>query len=233
MGTLAAFPSAMNATTQTLGDLAASIPAATRVFLRHGLDFCCRGQRTLADACAQAGLDAVTIANEIEAERARGGDVVSWETRSQAELADHIERHYHAALRRDVPPLIEAAIRVERVHADKPDVPRGLAAALERFWFEMQEHMHKEEAVLFPMLRQGARGQAVFMPVRVMQHEHDMHGENLEELREITGNYEIPEGACGTWRALYEGLAALQRDLMEHIHLENNVLFLRATRAAE
>lgn len=219
-------------TTRTLGDLAAANSAATRVFLRHRLDFCCGGQRTLAAACDQAGLDAAAIAREIDDESGRGDDVTSWETRSQTELADHIEEHYHAALRRDVPPLITAARRVEKVHAQKPSVPAGLADVLEAFWVEMQSHMAKEENVLFPMLRWGAQGQGIYMPVRVMQHEHDEHAKTLARIRELTGDLAIPPEACATWSALYLALASLETELMQHIHLENNILFLRGVRAA-
>jgi regulator of cell morphogenesis and NO signaling len=95
----------------------------------------------------------------------------------------------------------------------------------------MQSHMQKEETALFPMIRRGGRGQAVYMPVRMMQQEHDQHGQSLARLRELTGNFEIPVEACGTWTALYQGLARLEQELMQHIHLENNVLFLRAARS--
>jgi regulator of cell morphogenesis and NO signaling len=216
---------------QTLAALATAEPAATRVFLRHKLDFCCGGKRTLVEACAQAGLDASTVERELDAEAARSDDVVRWEQRSPAELADHIEAHYHAALRRDVPPLIEAARKVERVHAEKAEVPAGLADELAAFWEEMQSHMHKEEKVLFPMLRRGVRGAAVAPPVAVMMHEHDDHALRLARIRELTGGISTPAHACATWRALYAGLAQMETELMLHIHLENNILFARATAA--
>jgi regulator of cell morphogenesis and NO signaling len=219
----------MDRGSQTLAALATAEPAATRVFLRHKLDFCCGGKRTLAQACAQAGLDATTVERELDDEADRADDVVRWERRSPAELCDHIEAHYHAALRRDVPPLVEAARKVERVHADKPAVPAGLADELEAFWDDMQSHMHKEEMALFPMLRRGARGVAVAPPVAVMMQEHDDHAERLARIRDLTGSMQAPPHACATWRALYAGLAQLESELMLHIHLENNILFARAT----
>lgn len=214
-----------------LGDLARELPASTRVFLRHRLDFCCKGGQTLAEACQRAGLDPAAIEREIAGETGQGSDdLPRWETLPQADLADHIESHYHAALRRDLPALIAAASRVEKVHAQKPDVPAGLADVLAEFWDEMQSHMRKEEEILFPMLRQGGHGQSVYMPVRVMQREHDDHGRTLLRIRELTGDLSIPAHACATWTALYRGLEQLEADLMQHIHLENNVLFLRAVR---
>ena len=215
---------------RTLGDLAANHPGATRVFLRNRLDFCCGGKRTLEAACAQAGLDPYAVGRELDA-----ADVLDehpWEDRSIAELVDHIETRHHAALRRDLPPLIAAARKVERVHADKPGVPAGLADVLAVFWDEMQSHMAREERVLFPALRQGARGAAIAMPIGVMEREHDEHAAALRRIHRLTGDLEAPPHACATWRALYDGLAAVERDLYQHIHLENNVLFERARHAA-
>ncbi|HEU0035819.1 MAG TPA: iron-sulfur cluster repair protein YtfE [Kofleriaceae bacterium] len=220
----------MNPTQVALADLARQQPSSTRVFLRHGLDFCCGGRRTLAEACAKAGLDTEQIVHELEAAAASSGaDVTHWDRRPPAELCAFIVSRYHEALRRDVPPLITAARKVERVHADKPAVPLGLADELDELWSEMQQHMMKEERVLFPMIRQGARGQQVFMPIRVMEQEHDTHAEHLARLRQLTHDFEIPAHACATWSALYRGLATLEAELQEHIHLENNILFPRAS----
>ena len=215
---------------QSLGDLAEQ-PAATRVFLRRQLDFCCGGKRTLAEACAGAGLDVTAVEQELAAEVARGDDTARWSARPQAELADHIESHYHAALRRDVPALVEAARKVERVHAAKPAVPRGLADELAAFWIEMQDHMRKEELILFPLLRRGASSMATH-PIHRMLQEHDEHARRLVRIRELAGDLQPPPHGCATWRALYAGLATMEAELRVHIHLENNVLFARALEAA-
>ena len=125
-----------------------------------------------------------------------------------------------------MPGLIAAAVKVERVHAGKPAVPVGLAAALDDMWRELQDHMEKEERILFPMLAAGdARAR---MPIGVMRTEHDEHGVSLQRLRALTGNHVAPPHACATWRALYDGLVTLEAELMAHIHLENHVLFPRA-----
>lgn len=227
----------MNTTTETktaltLGEIAINQPASTRVFLRHKLDYCCGGKKTLVEACKELGLDPKAIELEIKNELARGDDADKWEERSQSDLADHIEQHYHAGLRRDVPGLISAAARVEKVHAGKEAVPAGLAEVLTGFLQDMETHMRKEETVLFPMLRQGARGASVQMPIRAMLMEHDDHGATLNRIHQLTGNMELPAHACGTWKGLYEGLKLLEADLMQHIHLENNILFLRGARTA-
>jgi regulator of cell morphogenesis and NO signaling len=222
----------MQPLTTPIREIAAVEPSATRVFMRHRLDFCCGGRRSLEDACKRAGLNPVEIVAEIEQEARRGDPAPRWEHRSQGELADFIEGHYHAGLRRDLPPLIEAARTVERVHARKPAVPSGLADVLTEFFAEMQSHMAKEEKILFPMIRRGERGDAVYMPVRVMEGEHDSHREQLVKIRELTDDLTLPASACATWTALYHGLETIEAELMQHIHLENNILFSRATRGA-
>lgn len=218
----------MSTTTTSLGELARANPAATRVFLRHRLDFCCGGHRTLAEACAPKGLDPDAVLRELDQVAARAGHQASWDHRSLTELVDHIEAYYHTAIRRDLPALIEAARRVERVHADKPAVPAGLAGVLTTMLDELSHHMAKEETVLFPLIRRGARGEAVYMPIRMMEHEHDGHGHQLAEIRALTHDLEIPSCACATWIALYRGLATFEAELMEHVHLENNIVFARA-----
>ncbi len=215
---------------QTLAQVATNHPASTHVFLRHRLDFCCGGRQKLGDACAQAGLDPREVIEEIAAE-ADDEELSGWDTRPLSELIDRIVKRYHEPLRRDLPVLIEAAKKVERVHAAKPGCPRGLAEHLSHMDAEVRQHLEKEEQVLFVAIRSGAAGARVQMPIRVMTQEHDDHGANLRRVRELTSDLEAPPGACATWRALYAGLVKLESELMEHIHLENNVLFPRALNA--
>ncbi len=211
----------------TLGQLATSHPAATHVFLRHRLDFCCGGRQKLADACLAAGLDPTQVIAEIAAEGSPR-ESECWDTRPLSELIDFILVRYHEPLRADLPPLIEAAKKVERVHANKPGCPHGLAKHLEQLDTEVRQHLAKEEQVLFPAIQSGSRGAHIQMPIRVMMQEHDDHGANLRHLRELATDFQPPLEACATWRALYAGLDKLESELMEHIHLENNVLFPRA-----
>lgn len=212
---------------ETLGQVATAHPASTLVFLRHRLDFCCGGGQKLGDACRAAGLDPDAVAAEILAE-----GVVSeperWDTRPLPDVIDFILTRYHEPLRADLPALLDAARRVERVHSKKPSCPHGLAAHLEELDVELRQHLAKEEQVLFPAIRSGSGGAQVHMPVRVMMQEHDDHGASLRRLRELATDFVPPPEACATWRALYAGLEKLEAELMEHIHLENNVLFPRA-----
>jgi regulator of cell morphogenesis and NO signaling len=207
----------------SLAELATTIPAASRVFQRHRLDFCCGGRTSLADACAERGLDAADVARQIE-EAGRGADDVRWDERPAAEIIDHILERYHAPLREELPRLRDMAARVEERHADKAACPKGLAGRLETMIREVESHLGKEEQILFPMIKAG-RGAMAQGPIRVMEEEHDEHGANLDRVRQLTNDFQPPEEACPTWKALYLGLEQLELDLMRHIHLENAVLF--------
>ncbi len=212
----------------SLSELATTLPAASRVFRRHRLDFCCHGERSLAAACVARDLDPAQILAEIDAEaKDLRADGPRFAELPLAELVEHIIHHYHEPLREDLDRLLEMARRVERVHAERASCPKGLALHLERFADAVRPHLAKEEAVLFPMIASG-RGAMAGGPVRMMRMEHEEHGEALTETRALTNDLVPPAEACATWRALYLGLEQLEADLMDHIHLENAVLFPRA-----
>lgn len=216
----------MSIALQTVGEIAAALPGATAVFRRHRIDFCCGGHVSLAEACARRSADAEAVARELEA-LASPRDGSDWRSRPLPELVDHILADFHEKHRRDLPELIRLASRVEHVHADHPACPHGLAAALRETLAELEMHMRKEEQILFPMIVRGM-GSMADGPVSVMRHEHDEHGERLRRLETLAHGCVPPPGACNTWQAAYAGVRALVDDVMEHIHLENNILFPRA-----
>jgi regulator of cell morphogenesis and NO signaling len=215
------------APTTPLADLAASYPGAVRVLHRHGLDFCCHGRGTLGQACADKGLAIEEVVRDLEAaeEEARPS-FQDWRGQALPILIDHLLTRFHTPHREELARLTELARKVETVHADKDACPRGLALHLVAMTQELEQHMQKEEQVLFPMVLSG-RGAMAEMPMRVMEEEHRGAALLLQELRRLTGDFALPPEACASWTALYQGLEELERDLMEHIHLENNVLFPR------
>lgn len=207
---------------QAIGQIAVERPGATAVFRRLKLDFCCGGQVSLAEACERKGLDVGRVVDELSA--LRRDDTVP-ASPDPAALIDHLLTRYHAVHREQLPELIRMARRVEAVHREHPEVPHGLADHLETMEVELLEHMEKEEQVLFPAIERGGAG--LLGPITVMRDEHTGHGEHLERLAALTRDHTPPAGACNTWRALYAGTAQLTSDLINHIHLENNVLFPR------
>lgn len=212
---------APNRAQQPIGQIAVELPGATAVFRRHKLDFCCGGQIALQEACERRQLSVDTVLAELDELQRVDVDVAQ---QPVPEVIDHILQRYHAVHREQLPELIRMARRVEAVHRDSPDVPTGLADHLEAMEQELLDHMDKEENILFPLLRAGGRGMA-HNPIAVMRHEHTSHGEQLERLMALAHDTKPPAGACNTWRALYAGIAQLADDLINHIHLENNLLF--------
>jgi len=217
----------MNAET-TLAELATTWPAASRILHRHGLDFCCGGARSLREACDERGLEATAVLDEIATDGTTA-DGVDWSTRPLGELIDFVVEHYHARLREELPDLLRLAVKVEERHGHRDDAPIGLADHLRMVHAAVLEHLEKEERVLFPMIRQGM-GPRASAPVRAMEHEHDDHATNLRRIRALTDDLTLPADACKSWQALYLRLTQLELELMEHIHLENNLLFPRALR---
>jgi regulator of cell morphogenesis and NO signaling len=208
----------------SLADLAATWAGASRVFHRLGLDFCCQGHRSIAEACRERRLDVAQVCAELLTEIEPREPDADWQTLPATHLIAHIVDHFHADHRRELPRLREMAEKVERVHADRAGCPHGLAAHLQAMQQRLEEHMQKEERVLFPMLLGGATP-AARVPVMCLTAEHDEHAKDLRRARELATDFVPPEHACTTWRALYRGLATFERDVMEHIHLENHVLF--------
>mgnify|MGYP006272690665 CR=1 FL=1 len=211
----------------TLAELAVAHPAAARVFYRNRLDFCCGGRRSLADACKERGLDADDILDAIAHEDPLPDDATRWDAQPLPRLVEHIVGTYHQRLRTTLPDLVRMARKVEDRHGDKGTCPKGLAALLEQVQAAVLDHLDKEEQILFPIVVRGM-GANASAPIHVMEVEHEHHKENLLAIRALTADLTPPAEACTTWRALYLGLQQLEQELMEHIHLENNVLFRRA-----
>jgi len=212
-----------------VGELAAAAPLATRVFARHGIDFCCGGGLPLTEACAAAGKDIDDVMAELRAELAEPeDDTESWAGAPLPHLIDHILQTYHRPLDEEMPRIEGMARKVQQVHGDKdPERLGGIVTTFCALKSELEQHMMKEEGILFPMIR-GGNGFMAEGPVGVMRYEHEEAGAMLRKLRELTNDYTVPEGACNTWRALWHALADFERSLHEHIHLENNILFPRA-----
>jgi regulator of cell morphogenesis and NO signaling len=208
---------------RTIGEIAATLPGATAVFRKFKLNFCCGGDVMLAEAVRKRGLDLGLVEKTLAA-LDPGKSAPAPE--ATAALIDHILSRYHETHRRELPELVRLARKVEVVHAGHPEAPRGLADTLEAIRVELEKHMQSEEAELFPLMRQQHDARAE-LPIAQMRHDHDRHGGLLRLLEALAHGFTLPEGACRSWEALYVGTDKLVDDVMEHIHLENNVLFPR------
>lgn len=226
----------------TVADVASALPSSVRVFQRYGIDFCCGGKTALAAACQAQGVSYDELVGAIDAAAQQPAvDIRDWNHEPLHALVEHIVATYHEPLREELPRLEAMAAKVHRVHVSKAPYLARLDAIVSELSADLQLHMRKEEAVLFPAIRTVEAGGGrtpipISAPITVMEAEHDRAGTLLSELRSITDGYVAPGWACQTFRALYHGLAELEAAMHVHVHLENNVLFPRAialTRVAE
>ncbi|ANX53081.1 TPA: hemerythrin domain-containing protein [Neisseria meningitidis] len=151
-------------------------------------------------------------------------DFSVWETAPFGATVDHILQRYHNVHRAQFEELVPLAQKVAQVHADT--FPAEIAGLLAYMQNELLMHMMKEERMLFPMINQGV-GRGAAMPISVMMHEHEEHDRAIARLKELTDNFQAPEGACGSWTRLYALAKEMVEDLNDHIHLENDILFAR------
>jgi len=219
----------------TVGELAAAHPAALRVLDRAGIDYCCGGKRRVADACAKAGLAVDELIARITEAEAEAGDEdrVDWNAAPLEDLVDHIEAVHHTFTRSELDRIEKLVAKVVRAHADSRPELHEVEALFDELAEDLLEHMAKEERILFPSIRAmtgmpGAVNRGLAAPISVMEVEHETCGGILARLRDVTCGYTPPETACASYRALYSGLDALERDLHLHIHLEHDILFRRA-----
>ncbi len=212
-----------DSTTLTVADLVRAQPAAVRVLQRHGIDFCCGGKRPLAEACALAGVPTDLLLDEVTA--AGTTVTLTWAALAPAALCEAVMTRFHAPLAAELPRLLAMAERVLLVHGHKdPDRLEALATTVSALSDELQPHVIAEEAGVFALIR-GGDFAAATAQVTALEAEHVAVGGLLLQLRHLTDGFTPPPGACGTWRALYQGLAELEAETHEHIHVENNILF--------
>jgi regulator of cell morphogenesis and NO signaling len=204
-----------------IGEIAVQFPGATAIFRKHKLDYCCGGAISLVGAVQRRGIALADVERQLTQLIPQQTDLPD----DSEGIIDLIVSRYHDTHRRELPELIQLARRVERVHAEHPDAPTGLSDFLAQMEADLGSHMEKEELILFPMIRAGHP--MVSAPIAAMQAEHLDHRQTLEELAALTHDMQPPQGACGSWRALYSGLRKLSNDLIDHIHIENNILFPR------
>jgi regulator of cell morphogenesis and NO signaling len=228
---------------KTVRELALENPAATRVFEKLGIDYCCGGNQSLEQACRAANLQVDQVLDSLEmAERATRAAQKSpnWQIEALADLISHIKNTHHKYTREEIARLGPLFEKVCSVHGkNHPELLqiretfRGLAQ-------ELTMHMMKEEMVLFPYIERMEEAViqkepilpppfgSVQNPVSMMEHEHDSAGNALRTMREASSGYSAPPEACVSYQTLYKALAEFEADLHQHIHLENNILFPRA-----
>lgn len=225
---------------KTVREIAVAAPAATRVFEEFKIDFCCAGNKLFGDACEAAGVDAGMIAEKLQAVLQAPPDRDVPEKMRPSALIKHIISEHHDFTRSEVGRLSGLADKVFAAHGEKHPELSVVREAFNVLGNDLISHMRKEEIVLFPYIEKledaaaGVRAPpqtpfgTINNPVRMMCLEHDETGNILNRIRRASNDFAIPPDACPSYNAFYAGLENLERDLHQHIHLENNVLFPQA-----
>jgi len=220
---------------KTLSQIVTENFLAAPVFEKYGLDYCCKGKRQLQKVCTENGISAEGLISELG--QAMASDVPSREfnNMSLTELAEYIVRVHHTYVKIQMPQILGYIQRVATKHGDSFPYMREVYTLFFELKEEMDQHMIKEEKILFPRIKllelQAAGDQQrtfIQSPVEVMEAEHDHAGTTMERIRKLTSDYTAPQQACTTFRLALDSLEAFEKDLHLHVHLENNILFPRA-----
>jgi regulator of cell morphogenesis and NO signaling len=218
-------------TNDRIGDIVVALPKSAELFHQYRIDYCCGGDRPL-----QAALDELQLSSSVVEEINALAQTISnrgdnWQALTPPQLVDYIVMTHHAFLWDNLPKLSELTTTILRVHgANHPELKtvHGLVGALKT---ELEGHLVKEESVQYPAIEAYFKDPSpeTLIPaldvIRELEAEHVAAGNILKQIRELTHDFTVPEDGCGTYRKTYALLEATEKDIFQHIHLENNLLF--------
>lgn len=228
---------------QTVRDIVVENPQATLVFDKYGIDYCCGGGKSLAEACQKAGIAFETLQAALDGtiqDASAREQITDWSQVNPGDLIHHIIETHHAFVRFEIARLGKLLDKVVAVHGENHPELRQVQNVFYALSQDLMPHLMKEEQVLFPFIDRLEKAVASQMPVpmscfgtvanpiRMMEFEHDQAGDLLKEMRRVTSDFTVPEDGCFSYQALYNGLKGFEADLHQHIHLENNILFPKA-----
>ncbi|MBI5729994.1 MAG: iron-sulfur cluster repair di-iron protein [Ignavibacteriales bacterium] len=231
----------------TIGEIVKNNYQTAEVFKKYRIDFCCGGKKTIEEACSTNNISVAELTNALSETLIKTGsnkehNFKDWEPDY---LANYIVNIHHKYVAENIPLLSEFTQKIVRVHGERHPELRQISDLFADVAAELQQHMMKEERILFPYI---AKLQAAFKskstigpspfgtvrnPIAMMEMEHDNAGSLLKQMREISSNYKLPDDACETYLVTYQKLDEFENDLHQHIHLENNILFPRAIELEE
>jgi regulator of cell morphogenesis and NO signaling len=231
----------MNFDDSSLGELVAENYRRGAVLSSYGLDFCCRGDRTLRQACTEKGIDLEEVNRSLQSLSDGGREqplVNRFSEWPLGFLVDYVLTNHHQYLHKMLPITKAGLEKIARVHGPNHPELAECSRLFNTIVEDLHQHLWKEENVLFPYIKAlDGEGKlpwpkvpfdSVATPIHAMRTEHEREGGHLFRLRELTANYKVPDDGCNTYQATFGQLAELDADLIQHIHIENNILFPRA-----
>ena len=227
----------------TVREVAVQVPESTRLFEKLNIDYCCGGNRPLTEACASAGVEVDNVMAQLSVLAKSGvsdGETVDFQRLSLIELITHIVETHHVFTKSEMSRIQALVEKVIGAHGTNHPELLTVGELFQRLCADLNPHMFKEEQILFPFIVAMERAETqdqpvpfapfgtVKNPIRMMMMEHDTAGDVLRKLRAATSDYRVPSDGCISYQTLYRALQSLEKDLHQHIHLENNILFPRA-----
>jgi regulator of cell morphogenesis and NO signaling len=223
---------------EKIGAIVAEYPGASNLFKEVRIDFCCGGDRSLAEAVHLKKLDEQDILKRLndgylEMKKRAEQEGTDWREAPIAELVDYIVHRHHGYLRQELPLLSEFVTKILRVHGEGHAELAELHRLFHQMKIELDQHLIEEEERLFPLLKQweeepsAAQRERMVKALDGLEDDHSAVGELLKEMRAATNGYALPAEACRTYTIAFRKLDELESDLFQHIHLENNILFPR------
>lgn len=231
-----------NLQTKTVREIALEMPVTTRVFEEYKIDYCCHGNTLFDEACRNVGASPDAVMQKIDGVlKVSDDNEFDWLAGTTlCELIEYILDKHHTYTRQEIEQLTPLMAKVESRHGEHNPYLFELRNAFQNICDDLGPHMMKEEMVLFPYIQELETNLSkqlrvssppfgtVLNPIRMMRMEHEEVGELLSKMREVTNDYKLPDGACPSFTALYHRFVEFERDIHQHIHLENNLLFPRA-----
>jgi regulator of cell morphogenesis and NO signaling len=227
--------------TLSLAQLVNKNHKAASVFEKYHLDFCCKGKRSLEQACLEQEVELSRVAGELGYIFSKAvASSIDFEKLTLTQLCDYIIHTHHAYVKNEMPQIYAYLQKVSSKHGDRHPELYNIFQLFSAVKEEMEGHMKKEELILFPRIKElqkladNENAQLrlnigyLQSPITVMEQEHDHAGSLLNDIRIFSNDYTPPQDACTTYRLSFAALKAFELDLHEHVHLENNILFPKA-----
>jgi regulator of cell morphogenesis and NO signaling len=220
---------------KTIAEIVAEDISKASIFKKYDIDFCCGGGKTLTAACEKGGVNADELVEELIKSTSQVSSNEDYNNWDLGVLVDHILNTHHAYIKEKNPIILQFSEKVASVHGQANPEVVEINTLFGALVSELNAHMMKEENILFPNIKKIAAGEesmfpngSIASPIHMMEMEHDNAGDIMKRIKEISNDLVPPEHACNTYKALYHSLGEYFDDLMQHIHLENNILFPKA-----
>lgn len=222
-----------------IGEIVANDYRTAEVFSKYGLDFCCNGNRSIEEASNSIGVDIPVLIETLNSFANDGSASDEFNHWPIDQLAEYIEKKHHSYVRSRIPVIQQYLYKLSNVHGKTHPELFEIKSLFTECAIALTDHMQKEEVILFPFVKEMVVAKlhnrkpiipfgTIENPVRMMMHEHEMEGERLRKIAELSNNYTVPADGCNTYQVGLASLKAFEEDLHKHIHLENNILFPKA-----